>query len=85
MLTSLQTICHLATCQHQACKDAGSCKGIEWRENHAYHHLHAQAAQLLQDAAEWGFVVTIEQQSKQPPAMGSYDHVVTVRRARGTP
>jgi len=84
MLTNLGPICDLATCQHQACKDAGGCKGVEWRERHAEAYLRAQTEELIAHAANWGFVLTIEQRPLQPLAMGHYESVVTVRRARGS-
>lgn len=37
---------------------------------------------LIADAMKDGLVVTVEQRSLQPLAMGHYEHVVTVRLAR---
>lgn len=39
------------------------------------------AEKLVQDAASVGVVLTIEQVSLQPPAMGNYKTVVSVRSA----
>lgn len=82
MLTNLGPICELATCQHQACKDADACKGVELRKRFAAESLTNRAQQLMQDAADLGFVITIEQRPLQPLAMGNYESVLTVRRAR---
>jgi len=82
MLTNLEPICELATCQHQACKDAGACRGVEWRERHAEAYLRAQAEELIAHALTWGYVLTIEQRPLQPLAMGNYESVLAVRRAR---
>lgn len=82
MLITLDDICHISTCEHQACKETGGCTGVEWRAKHAAANLHRRAAELLADAGEWGFVITIEQRSIPPLAMGHYEHVVTVRKAR---
>lgn len=82
MLTNLGPICDISTCQHQACKDAGGCKGIVWREQFAAESLTNRAKQLLLDAADLGFVITIEQRPLQPLAMGNYESVLRIRRAR---
>lgn len=44
--------------------------------------LQAEARSLVERARAAGFVVTIEQQPLQPPAMGNYETVVHVREAR---
>ncbi|MBX3610357.1 MAG: hypothetical protein KF871_10730 [Hydrogenophaga sp.] len=82
MLTNLSPICELATCQHQACKNAGGCKGVEWRERFAADSLTNRAQRLMADAADLGFVITIEQRPLQPLAMGNYESVLGIRRAR---
>ena len=71
MLTVSESICHVSTCEHKACQHMGACTGAEWREKHAMENLHQRAAELLADAARWGHVITIEQQSVPPLAMGN--------------
>lgn len=41
------------------------------------------AEQLVKLAEKDGYVLTVEQVSQQPPAMGNYTTVVSVRPARG--
>lgn len=43
------------------------------------------AEQLVKLAEKDGYVLTVEQVSLQPPAMGHYKTVVSVRPARETP
>ena len=45
-------------------------------------HIQRTAEALVKQAAEFGVVLTIEQASEQPPAMGHYRTVVSVREAR---
>lgn len=44
--------------------------------------LEIEARSLVERAQRAGFVVTIEQKSIQPPAMGHFETVVHVREAR---
>lgn len=44
--------------------------------------LQAMAEELVQLAAQAGLVLTVEQVSRHPPAMGNYITVVSVRPAR---
>lgn len=45
--------------------------------------IEAMAITMVRLAAEAGVVLTIEQVSLQPPRMGNYKTVVSVRPARG--
>jgi hypothetical protein len=45
-------------------------------------YMRSLAEELVNHAAEFGVVVTIEQVPEQPPAMGHYRTVVSVREAR---
>jgi hypothetical protein len=58
--------------------------GLEWDEpNEAdMASIRAYAQHLVQRAAVYGLVVTIEQVPRQPLAMGNYESVITVRPAR---
>ena len=47
-------------------------------------YIQQQAEQLITYASRLGIVVTIEQQPRQPLAVGSYDSVASVRFARST-
>lgn len=82
MLITGPEICSCLTCKHEQCRRDGRCYGIVWREEHAQAHLQARVADLVEDAARWGFVVTIEQRPLLPLAMGNYETVCMVREAR---
>lgn len=45
-------------------------------------HIQRMAEDLVNQAAGYGVVLTIEQVPEQPPAMGHYRTVVSVREAR---
>lgn len=45
--------------------------------------LESRARALVETARRVGLVLTIEQRSLQPPAMGHYETVVSIRAARG--
>jgi hypothetical protein len=77
---STQEICNVATCKYQVCIDAQTCYGVEWRENHAPAYLRARAQQLVEEAAYWGYVLTIERVPTKPLAMGNHVPVIDVRK-----
>lgn len=45
--------------------------------------IQRNAQDLIQNAAAWGFIVTVEQVPLQPLAMGHYTTRISVRAARG--
>ena len=49
---------------------------------HSKRVIQQRAEQLARDAQRLGVVLTVEQRSAMPPAMGRHTTVVTVRAAR---
>lgn len=76
-----ERLCHVDTCQFGCTRQSG-CQGLAWKEV-APAHYRQRAEELIAEMASDGLVLTVEQQSLQPFAMGHYETVVSIRRARG--
>lgn len=83
MLRVGPTICDSrdGSCPHGCTPETG-CSGAEMRRI-APDYILEQAQRLIEEAKRHGVVLTIETEPRQPLAMGSYDMVASVRRARG--
>jgi hypothetical protein len=80
MSTTTQRLCHVDTCTHGCTAETG-CQGHSWREQAPAFYREA-LQRLVEDAARDGLVLTAEQRSLTPWAMGNYETVVSVRPAR---
>jgi hypothetical protein len=74
-------LCHVDTCTRPGCSPENGCQGHAWREI-APAHYQAEAEDLVARAARYGLVITVEQRSLKPLAMGHFETVISVRQRR---